>query len=435
MTYLHPSDRTLYLDECVLITLVLATYTLWLALAALRRRRPDLSIGRAVAAAFVLRVLAAVGVGQLSMAQDLRGGDELTFLGHAHDLARDGIGSAASMDALTTELHSFVFSLNLRAFRPDPPLLALRVEMIALSVLGLALIATAAYELAGPRAARITAWLLALEPTNIFFSSILHKEPLMFLAEGAVAFGGAVLWKRGSLSALVPMILGCLVAVATRPYAGWFLAVAAAIVILHASVTRQQGIRAFALVVAMLGLSAAFVPVVWNASSDRSLKELQQSQDANAADTEANLSLERVDYSTRTRLVTNLPKRISDVILRPYPWQTQNTSQRLGVIGTLVLFFALATLVMTAGRGGSAVMARAGPLVYPALLLLIAYSLSAGNAGTAYRYRTHVVGLVICLIVVLRAHLRSQAASERARETAGEPAEWRRAPAEPELVT
>ncbi len=47
-------------------------------------------------------------------------------------------------------------------------------------------------------------------------------------------------------------------------------------------------------------------------------------------------------------------------------------------------------------------MRRAGPLVYTALLLLIAYSLSAGNAGTAFRYRTHLVGLMLCLLLVLR---------------------------------
>ena len=56
------------------------------------------------------------------------------------------------------------------------------------------------YELAGPRPARIAAWLLALEPASIFFSSLLHKEPLMYMAEGLVVYGGAVLWKRGKLS-------------------------------------------------------------------------------------------------------------------------------------------------------------------------------------------------------------------------------------------
>ena len=62
-------------------------------------------------------------------------------------------------------------------------------------------------------------------------------------------------------------------------------------------------------------------------------------------------------------------------------------------------------------QNGGDILRRAGPLVYPAFFALIAYSLSAGNAGTAYRYRTHVVGLMLCVLVVLR----EQREQERAR--------------------
>jgi len=47
-------------------------------------------------------------------------------------------------------------------------------------------------------------------------------------------------------------------------------------------------------------------------------------------------------------------------------------------------------------------MTRAGPLIYVALFMLMAYSLSAGNAGTAFRYRTQIIALFICIIVALR---------------------------------
>ena len=48
--------------------------------------------------------------------------------------------------------------------------------------------------------------------------------------------------------------------------------------------------------------------------------------------------------------------------------------------------------------------ARALTLV-GALFLLVAYSLSAGNAGTAFRYRIHVVGILMCFLLVLRQQL------------------------------
>ena len=125
------------------------------------------------------------------------------------------------------------------------------------------------------------------------------------------------------------------------------------------------------------------------------LEQLQLSQDANVADG-ANLSLERVDYSTRENLILNLPKRVRDVIFRPYLWQTQNPSQQLGALGTSSC--SRASRCWPRRSPATAIdHAAAGPLVYPAAFMLVAYAISAGNAGTAYRYRTHLVAMAVCL--------------------------------------
>lgn len=387
----------------MLIALLLAIYSLVWLVRRLRRSREGFDIGKQIAVAFAVRLLAAVAIGQLAIARDLRGGDELTFLRRAKGLSELPLDSPQSLDALISQLHTFIFSLHYRVLGTAPPDLLLRIEMLTLSVVAIALLSAAVYELAGARAGRIVAWVLALEPANVFFSSILHKEPLMYLAEGLVVFGGAVLWKRGKLVAILPMIAGCLIAMATRPYVGWFLTGAAAAVVLHASLTRQRGLRSFALTTTCILLVVAFVPVVWNQSSDKKLSELQVSQNANASD-DANLSLELVDYSTREKLIINLPKRVADIITRPYPWQTQNASQQLGAIGTLVVLACLALLAVAIARNRTRIMDMAAPLVYPAIFMLVAYAISAGNAGTAYRYRTHIVGLAVCLVMVLLAH-------------------------------
>jgi hypothetical protein len=277
----------------------------------------------------------------------------------------------------------------------------LRAEVVAVSVCGLALLAAAVHHLAGRRASLITAWVLALEPTNVFFSGILHKEPFMLLAEGLVAYGGAKLWKTGRFTGLIPMIVGCLIATATRPYVGWFLAAAAAAVALHAGV-RLRSRASFGLVTVILALGVVFFPAVWNASSHKQLQKLQGSQDANAKDTGANLSLERVDYSTRGKLVVNLPKRVLDIVTKPYPWQVGNTSQQLGVLGTTTMFLGLLARIATMLKDSRRIFSRAGPLIYPLLFLLVAYSISAGNAGTAFRYRTHLVAFLFALVCTLR---------------------------------
>jgi hypothetical protein len=404
---LNLTDTDLYQALCVTIALLGAVYLLAWLVRRIQRTREGLHIGRQVAIAFGLRLLAAIALGQLSIARDLRGGDELTFLDDAHDIAAQSLSSPDSIDALISQFHTFWFSLHYRVLDGAPPDLLLRTEMVLFATVGMVLLCAAVWELAGPRPASIAAWFLAFEPANVFFSSLLHKEPLMYLAEGLVVFGGAVLWKRGKLVALAPMIIGCLLAMATRPYVGWFLTGAAAAVVLHASLTRQRGLRSLTLTCTCAVLVVAVIPIVWDKSSDENLKQLQLSQDANASDG-ANLSLERVDYSTREKLIVNLPKRIKDVIFRPYVWQNQNTSQQLGAIGTLVVLACMALLAMAIARNRKQIMDVAGPLVYPAAFMLIAYAISAGNAGTAYRYRTHLVGLAVCLVLVLLAHRRQK---------------------------
>ena len=395
------SENQIYDLECVLIALLIGGILLWFVNSRLKRSRPDLAIGRPIAVAFGVRIFAALIVSGTTYAAQLRGGDELTFLSKARSLASWSLFSTGTLDGLTKQFHSEFFSLSFRVFDRVPGMM-LRAQVIAIAVLGIMFLAAAVYELAGQKAAVITAWVLALEPTNIFFSGILHKEPFMLLAEGLVAFGGAVLWKRGKFTALVPMVLGCLLATATRPYVGWFLSFAAAAIALHVGLRRKSPTQSFALVTLVLALGVAFFPVVWNASSSKKLKALQTSQSANAADAKSNLSLERVDYSSRGKLIVNLPKRVLDIATKPYPWQVANASQQLGLLGTMAMLVGFVALLAALFRDGGGIMRRAGPLIYPAFFLLIAYSISAGNAGTAFRYRTHLVAFLLAIVCTLR---------------------------------
>jgi hypothetical protein len=409
------SEVQLYQLETELIALAAGVLLIGFVLRHLKRVMPGIPIAKAIWIAFGVRVVAALLLNQTPIAAQLRGGDEQTFIAQAQSLARWDFISHGTWDGLSKQLHVFLFSLDYRFFDPVTQM-TMRIEVIAIAVTGLALLAAAVYELAGRKAALITAWVLAFEPTGVFFAGILHKEPIMMLAEGMVAYGGAKLWKRGDFSALAPMAVGCLMAVATRPYAGWFLSMAAAAVALHTGLKRGVSpARSFVLVAIVLGLAVAFVPAVWEASSNDQLKHLQTSQDYNANGVQANLALERVDYSTREKIVVNLPQRILDITTKPYPWQLGNTSQRLGLLGTVFLFVGLILLLGALLTNGKEIMRRAGPLVYPALFLLVAYSLSAGNAGTAFRYRTHLVAFLVAVLVVLRSARQERRADARAR--------------------
>jgi hypothetical protein len=411
---LNFTDQQIHDYLAGLVTLAVICWLLYFLLRALRGTRWDLAIGVPVAVALGLRVLAAIGVGSTGVASTLRGGDEDFFLFEANEFVHRSFFGSDWTNALTSNLYEWVFALQIRLL--DSPDLVLRITQAGIAVAGLILLATAVYELAGRRAALIAAWLLAVEPSNVFFSTLLHKEPNLLLAGGLVAFGGAAMWKSAKLQYLWPITLGCLIAVATRPYAGWFLIAAAAAIVLHAGIRSRTegGARSLTIVALVVLLGAISAPTIWKASTHESLqKNLQTSQTANARDTSSNLSLEEVDFSTREAIITNLPKRIVDVLTRPYPWQFGNTSQQLGLLGTIFAWTVLWLLVLELWRARGHIMERAGPLLYLSFFVLIAYSLSAGNAGTAFRYRMHIVAIAICLLVVLR-YLRLHPAAERA---------------------
>ncbi len=365
--------------------------------------RPGLRVLKAVEAGFAIRIVGAAVVSLTGIGQSLRGGDELVFLADAQRATSAGLLSPDSVHLLTHQLHTWTFAAQ-DAILGGAPNLELRVTQAGFASLAILLLAAAVHDLAGQQAARIAAWLLVFEPTNVFFSTLLHKEALMLLAAAAVVYGAAIIWRSGSLRGLAPMTAGCLIGVATRPYAGYFLIGAAAVTTLHASLRPQtrQSLRSNAMLALVILLGAVSAPTVWHASSPTELQTLQRSQNANASGP-SNLKLELVDYSTAGKVITNLPRRLADLVTKPYPWQVANISQQLGAIGTMVeyvVIIALASVAISRRR----LFRRAAPLGYATLFLLVTYALSAGNAGTAFRYRTHVIAMALCLLVVIREH-------------------------------
>ena len=419
-------DTALYRLECVVLAALIVSVGLALALQQLRRTRPELSIHPAVSAGLAVRLVAVAGVSAAGLSPSLRGYDEAGFVRGAREVAASSFDSGIWLPSESHRLHEIVFAIQIKL--ADFPEAALRVTQIGIAMLGIVLVLAAVHDLAGPRAATVGSWVLALEPAGIFFNSVLHREPLLVLASGLVVFGGSKIWAKLEFRGVALMGLGWVIAITTRPYAGWFLITGGLLLILHASL-RQLGSRARSvpLVYAVAVVVAIATPAVLHLTSQNSLEQnLQVPQDANTNENSErgsansnNLSLERVDFSTRSDLLHNLPRRVRDVVLRPYPWQVQNTSQRLGAIGTIVVLVALFLLVRYARRTRGQILAISAPILYPGLALLVAYALSVGNAGTGFRYRTHLVLLGLAVLIVLREHaLRGEAAvADRASDT------------------
>lgn len=409
MAVISTSSLT-HIEGVVMVTLV-ASYVLWFTIRTLARTRPDLHIALPIAIGFGLRLAAIASVGSLGLDATLRGGDETTFVGRAQFLASSPL-SHAYLPHAGYQLQTILFALQLKLGFITAG--ALRITQVAIALLGVVLITAAVHDLANGRAARLTAWLLAIEPTAIFYNSALHKEPNMELAAGLVVFGGTMIWRRLDVRGLLLCALGGLIAVETRAYAGWFLVSAAILILLHAALRNlERPMRAMPAIYAVAIIAFLATPVLLQVSSKKNLQALQTSQTANSTGqgvsttgpNSDNLALEQVNYSTRGSILSNLPTRMRDVVLKPYPWQLGDMSQRVGAIGTLVAYVILFFLLRYAWLSRGQVFPRAAPLLYPAMFMLVAYSLSAGNAGTGFRYRSHLVTLGLAALVLLREHV------------------------------
>ena len=396
--------------EGVLIVTLVVAYFLRYLVRRLARSRPGFRIGTPLAIGFVIRLGAIAAISATGLNPVLRGGDEDTFIALARILASQPLGRGDLPHGLY-QLHTVLFALQIKlGFLTEA---ALRITQVGLALTGVVLILAAVYDLADGRAARLAAWLLVFEPTSIFFDSALHKEPLMELAAGLVVFGGTKIWLRLDVRGIFICALGGLIAVETRSYAGWFLVAAAMLLLLHAALRAlDRPLRAMPVIYAVAVAAFLATPVLLEASSKRNLQQLQQSQNANATGAgqgtganSDNLALEQVDFSTRGAILKNLPRRISELILKPYPWQLGDASQQIGAIGTLIAYAVLMLLARYLWLSRGQILPRAAPVLYPLLFLLVAYSLSVGNAGTGFRYRSHLVTLGIAALVILREHV------------------------------
>lgn len=399
---LGSTDQDLYRVECAILALLVTAWTLGFLLRGLGRSRPGFAIGLPIAVAVAVRVLAIAVLSSITSLTSVRGPDDAGFLAQAAALADQAPWTRAWLDISLGDLHLAAVAGQISVLG-EPGDFSLRVVQVLIAVSGIALLAAAAFDLGGPRASKLAAWALAFEPASVFFSGLVHKEALTLLAVGTVGLGAARMWtKRDARSGLL-LGGGVGIALATRPYTGAFLLGAAGLVTLHAALRRvgPDGTRAIPLAAALaaIGLVGA---VALAMSPSAVLDRIQRAQDVNTAD-RSNLRLDPVDFSTLEAVGTNLPGRVRDLMLRPYPWQDANLSQRFGGAGTAAAWAILTLVVLLVSVRFRQTLRRAPPFVYVALFLVVAFALATGNAGTGFRYRTHVVALLIGVGAVLAA--------------------------------
>jgi hypothetical protein len=390
-------DRALFEVLSALLALLAGGFAIVFLARRLSAARDGLDLCPPLAAAVGLRLLAILATAVVG--DDLRTTDDPAYFDEAEDIA----GSPGEwVDRAWGESHVSMFAFTLRVL-DGPGDTVLRVGQALIAVAAIALLAAAVYDVAGRRAALVTAWAAAIEPSGILFSTELHKESLLLLALGLTALGAARFWTRVDLAGAAAMAAGGMLALTVRQYAGVALLVAAGLVAAHAYFRhfRQRDPRR-ALLGALAGAAIVVAVVAAPLYLDDKLETLQSFQDS-LAPVNNNLALDSVEVTTYSGLAKGLPQRIVDFLFRPFPWQAENLNQALGAAGTLLAWLLYAAVVAGLVMGGRRALSRAGPFIYLSACTVVIYALTTANAGTGFRHRVHLMFLLAALLGIAAA--------------------------------
>jgi hypothetical protein len=387
-------DRALYELLCVLLALLAGGFALAFLARRLSVTRPGLDLCAPLAAGIGLRLIAIAITA--AAGEEIRTTDDPAYFDEAEAIT----GSPGEWaDRAWGEAHVAAFAFVLRVLDgPGDGILRMLQGIVALA--GVALLAAAAFDLAGRRAGLVTAWLAAVEPSGVLFSTELHKEAPLFLAAGLVALGAARFWNRRDAAGLALMAAGGLLGLTVRQYAGVALLVAGALVVGH-SWCRDLGPRLPARralgVAALAALAVALVTAPLYLEAE--LEQLQSHQNTPSPENN-NLDLDPVELTTYSGLLEAIPARTFDFLFRPLPWQPENLSQALGAAGTLLAWLMYVGVALGLAMGGRPILTRAVPLLYLTACTIVAYALTTANAGTGFRHRVHLVFLLAALLGV-----------------------------------
>jgi hypothetical protein len=401
------TDEALYEVESALLAVLAGLFLLIKLVDRLTRRPGREGLLVPVLAAFGIRVAATLGVAALgSLGSRLRGPDDLAFLDAAQSIADEPLGSLGWGATSEGALFPSLLAIQIRLLG-DPGATSLRLVQCLVATIGIAFIGAAVADLGGSRAGVVAAWILAVEPSNVFFSTILQKESFVILGEGLVLFGVVAGIAKRTVVCVWITALGLLVVLVVRPYAAAFLLCALILVALHVGLRRlwpskaRIAVAAVVIAIGLAGLGVVFGPVL-----DRQLERLQTVHDLQLAQ-DSELDLAPVNVTTPSGLATAVPQRLFDFFAKPYPWQLANVEQRLGAVGTVITWTLMLLVLVVLVRNRRFVLSRGWHVIYITGCLVLGYAITITNSGTGFRHRIHFIVVLAVLAGIAYASTRA----------------------------
>ncbi len=351
-----------------------------------------------LAVALALRLIAvAIAAAVPSLGRKLTTTDEAKFIAITRHLARLPLDSHAWVSSLVHSTQVIPWALTYKLFG-DCGSFPLRLEQIALSLIAIIVVSLLASRLGGRLAGLIAAWILAVEPSSVYFAGLLHQESLCTVGEALLLCALADCWLRdhGWRRPLLLGVVGVALIFGTRSYMAFFAGVAVVLVLVGAVAQRRfgaarglAGLTVGAVVLALVGIVLAphMVP--------GSLVNLQNQLSYRYAG--ANLSLPRATVTNAGGLLGTAISRSFDLLLKPFPWQTGDTAQKAAVAGTLVWYVLLIVTLWLAVRTRSWMRALDSALAPAVILFLcetVGFALTLVDTGEGFRHRVNLVLLL-----------------------------------------
>jgi hypothetical protein len=244
-------------------------------------------------------------------------------------------------------------------------------------------------------------YLMFLFPSVVFWSSILGKDPVIFLGISLYVYGTVRFVYDGSLMYLFPLVSGILLAGAFR---SWYLP----ILTLPLAIFGISGIKRTWLKYAFLG--AIVAGVVYSAQMFADQFELASVEDLVGRTQTVSHSWNRGGsaniapmFSGVVGMLKFAPVGMFTALFRPLPGEVMNP---FGLLAGFENFFLLGFVLRAMSQFGAKRSKLKEPIVQWAIMLILVWSFIYGfvsfqNLGSGARFKLQILPVMLCLLVYL----------------------------------
>jgi 4-amino-4-deoxy-L-arabinose transferase-like glycosyltransferase len=254
------------------------------------------------------------------------------------------------------------------------------------------------------RVARISAYLVALYPSLILWSSQgLKDSPIIFLLALSM-LATLKLGERLSFKYVVVLVGALFGILAMRFYVFYMLvaAIGGSFVIGMRAFSAQSLLRQFVIIVAV-GLALTYIGVSKTASvqftSFASLEAAQRQREVQSRLANTGFGQD-VDVSTTSGALTAIPVGLTYLLFAPFPWQLVNVRQSITLPEMVAWWGAFPVFVLGLWFTTKYRLRQVLPILIFTIMLTLAYAVVQGNVGTAYRQRSQLLVFYFMFVAV-----------------------------------